>query len=179
MRARGRRPTVVDVGAGCGAIALSIAAAVPDARIFATESSAAARGWALRNLARTGLRCTLLPGDLLSPLHPALGGGVDVVVSNPPYVPEGEWEDLEDEVRLYEPRDAVIGGPTGLEVVLDLLEQVRIWLAPGGAIVLEIAPSQAAKVTRLLEIIGYEDVVVSGDLAGRDRVVEATWRGRW
>ena len=177
-RARGTRPTVVDVGAGCGAIALALAVELPNARIFATESSGAARGWALRNLARTGLRCTLLPGDLMSPLHPALGGAVDVVVSNPPYVPEDEWNGLEDEVRLFEPKDAVVGGPTGLEVILELLEQVRMWLSPGGAIVIEIAPSQAGKVGRLLEIIGYEDVVATKDLAGRDRVVEATWRGR-
>ena len=68
LRARdGRgRPTVVDVGTGCGAIALAMAAEVPDARIFATEAIGAARGWALRNLARTGLRCTLLPGSLMS-----------------------------------------------------------------------------------------------------------------
>jgi len=178
-RARGPRPTLVDVGTGCGAIAIALAAEVPEARIFATEVSAAARGWALRNLARTGLRATLLPGDLLSPLHPALGGGVDVVVSNPPYVPDEEWDDLEDEVRRYEPRDAVVGGPTGLEVILDLLEQVRIWLAPGGAIVLEIAPSQGEKVKRLLEIIGYADARITKDMAGRDRVVEATWRGQW
>lgn len=176
-RVRGRRPTVVDVGTGCGAIALSLAVELPDARIFATEASGAARGWALRNLARTGLRCTLLPGDLLSPLHPALGGAVDVVVSNPPYVSDEEWETLEDEVRVFEPRDAVVGGPTGLEVILELLEQVRMWLAPGGAIVIEIAPSQAAKVRRLLEIIGYEDATVTKDLTGRDRVVEATWTG--
>src|SRR5262245_41832623 len=72
-RARERgRATVVDVGAGSGAIALAIAAEVPAARVFATEPSAAARAWALRNLARTALRVTLLPGEMLEPLHPAL-----------------------------------------------------------------------------------------------------------
>jgi release factor glutamine methyltransferase len=104
-----RRPTVVDVGTGCGAIALSLAAEVPEARIFATEAMGAARGWALRNLARTGLRCTLLPGSLMSPLHPALGGGVDVVVSNPPYVAEEEWEALEPD------RDRRIAGGACVE----------------------------------------------------------------
>lgn len=176
-RERGARPTVVDVGTGCGAIALALAAEVPNARIFATEAAGAARGWALRNLARTGLRCTLLPGSLMRPLHPALGGGVDVVVSNPPYVSEEEWETLDPEVRRFEPREAVVGGETGLEVILELLEQVRMWLAPGGWLVIEIAPSQAERVSRLLGILGYQDVVVTKDLAGRDRVVEARWVG--
>jgi len=172
-----RRPTVVDVGTGCGAIALSLAAEVPEARIFATEAMGAARGWALRNLARTGLRCTLLPGSLMSPLHPALGGGVDVVVSNPPYVSEEEWETLEPEVRRFEPKEAVVGGETGLEIILELLEQVRMWLAPGGWLVIEIAESQGERVSRLLGILGYRDVTVTKDLAGRDRVVEARWVG--
>jgi release factor glutamine methyltransferase len=176
-RDRGAKPTIVDVGTGCGAIALTIAAEVPNARLFATEAVGAARGWALRNLARTGLRCTLLPGSLMRPLHPALGGGVDVVVSNPPYVSEEEWQQLEPEVRRFEPKDAVVGGPTGLEVILDLLEQVRMWLAPGGWLVCEIAPSQAGRVTHLLDIAGYRDVKVAKDLAGRDRVVEARWAG--
>ena len=179
LRARdgSKRPTVVDVGTGCGAIALAMAAEVPDARIFATEAIGAARGWALRNLARTGLRCTLLPGNLMRPLHPALGGGVDVVVSNPPYVSEEEWERLEPEVRRFEPKDAVVGGETGLEIILELLEQVRMWLAPGGWLVIEIADSQAERVSRLLGILGYRDVAVTKDLAGRDRVVEARWVG--
>jgi release factor glutamine methyltransferase len=176
-RDRGVRPTVVDVGTGCGAIALSVAAEVPEARIFATEVLGAARGWALRNFARTGLRCTLLPGSLLRALHPALGGGVDIVVSNPPYVSEEEWETLEPEVRRYEPKEAVVGGETGLEVILELLEQVRMWLAPGGWLVIEIAESQGERVARLLGILGYRDVEVTKDLAGRDRVVEARWVG--
>ena len=111
----------------------------------------------------------------MRPLHPALGGGVDVVVSNPPYVSEEEWEQLEPEVRRYEPREAVVGGETGLEVILELLEQVRMWLAPGGWLVIEIADTQAERVSRLLGILGYRDVSVTKDLAGRDRVVEARW----
>jgi len=171
------RPTIVDVGTGCGAIAIALAAEVPNARIFATEIHGAARGWALRNLARTGLRCTLLPGDLLAPLHPALGNGVDIVVSNPPYVPDAEWDTLDHEIRRFEPRTAIVGGPTGLEVILELLEQARMWLAVGGWCVLEIHEDQADRVARLLEIIGYEDTLITKDLAGRNRVVEARWMG--
>jgi release factor glutamine methyltransferase len=175
-RERQGRPTVVDVGTGSGAIALAMAAELPNARIFATESAGAARGWALRNLARTGLRCTLLPGSLLTPLHPALGGCVDVVVSNPPYIAEPDWEQLEPEVR-FEPRDAVIAGPTGLEIIRELLDEVRLWITPGGWLVLEVGPSQAIVVSDLLESAGYAEVTVTQDLAGRDRVVEGRWTG--
>ena len=178
-RQRGPRPTIVDVGTGCGAIALAIAAEVPNARIFATERAGAARGWALRNLARTGLRCTLLPGDLMSLLHPALGGGVDVVVSNPPYIADEEFASLPPEVRRFEPREALLGGSTGLDVIVELLEQVRMWLAPGGWLIIEIGETQGERVKRLLKIIGYDEVVIAKDLAGRDRVAEARWVGRW
>jgi release factor glutamine methyltransferase len=174
-----RRPNVVDVGTGCGAIALSVAAEVPQSNVFATEVRGAARGWTLRNLARTGLRVTLLPGDLMEPLHPALGGGVDVIVCNPPYVSETEWSSLPDEVRRFEPRDALIAGPTGLEVVIDLVEQARVWMAPAGWLVFEVAPHQASKVARLLSMVGYGEVRVTPDLAGRDRVVEGRWTGPW
>ena len=177
-RARERgRGTVVDVGTGSAAIALAVAAEVPAARVFATEPSAAARAWALRNLARTALRVTLLPGEMLEPLHPALGGAVDVIVSNPPYLPDATWEDLQPEVHDHEPRDAVIGGEDGLDVVMALLEQAPRWLAVGGWIVMELDPSQTAKVAKLLSVIGYADVTVTVDMAGRERVVEGRWLG--
>jgi release factor glutamine methyltransferase len=177
-RARERgRATVVDVGTGSGAIALAVAAEVPSARVFATERSAAARAWALRNLARTGLRVTLLPGELLDPLHPALGGAVDVIVSNPPYVPDDAWGSLPPEVREHEPREAVLGGPDGLEVIMRLLEAAPRWLALGGWLVLETGEDQAERLAMLLGVIGYEDVTVTRDLAGRPRVVEGRWVG--
>jgi release factor glutamine methyltransferase len=174
-RALGRRATVVDVGTGCGPIALSVAAEVPDARVFATEMSGAARGWCLRNLARTGLRVTLLPGDLFEPLHPALGGAVDIVVSNPPYVAAADFDSLPVEVRRYEPRDALLGGGDGLDLVMRILEEVGRWLAVGGWLILEVGEEQAEKVAKLLEMVGYSEPVVTADLAGRPRVVEARW----
>lgn len=177
-RARDRgRATVVDVGTGSAAIALSVAAEVPSARVFATEPSAAARAWALRNLARTGLRVTLLPGEMMDPLHPALGGAVDVIVSNPPYVPDGAWESLPPEVHDNEPREAICGGEDGLDIVVRLLQEAPRWLAIGGWFVVEAGEDQAARLERLLRVIGYSDVVVTKDLAGRNRVVEGRWIG--
>jgi release factor glutamine methyltransferase len=171
------RSTVVDVGAGSGAIALAVAAEVPSARVFATEPSAAARAWALRNLARTGLRVTLLPGEMLDPLHPALGGAVDVIVSNPPYVPDERWPSLPPEVRDHEPREAVCGGSDGLGVVVRILEEAPRWLAVGGWLVVELDEEQTTKVAKLLRVIGYTDVAVTPDLAGRERIVEGRWIG--
>ncbi|HEX9696648.1 MAG TPA: peptide chain release factor N(5)-glutamine methyltransferase [Actinomycetota bacterium] len=176
-RERGPRPCVVDVCAGSTAIALAVAAEVPNARVFATEASAAARGWALRNLARTGLRVTLLPGDLFDPLHPALGGAVDVIVSNPPYVPQGEWERLPEEVRAYEPRDALVGGADGLDVVMRIIADAPRWLTHGGWLVLELGEDQAERVAKLLGTVGYDSVEIGPDLAGRERVVEGRWVG--
>jgi release factor glutamine methyltransferase len=174
---RSARATMIDVGTGSAAIALAAAAEVPAAHVFATEPSAAARAWALRNLARTGLRVTLLPGELLEPLHPSLGGAVDVIVSNPPYVPDDEWDSLPAEVRSFEPREAVCGGPDGLDIVMRMFESVPRWLAVGGWVVLELSESQAPRIARLLPVIGYTDVIVTNDLADRPRVVEGRWIG--
>lgn len=171
----GGTPTIVDVGTGTGAIALALAAEVPRARIFAIESSAAARGWTLRNLARTGLRVTLLPGELLQPLHPALGGNCDLIVANLPYLSEDEWEVTEPELKRYEPRDALVGGPTGLELIVDLIEQAEHRLSHAGWLVLEIGETQAETVTTFMHARGYREVTVSKDLAGRDRCVEGRW----
>jgi release factor glutamine methyltransferase len=175
-RARGRA-TVVDVGTGSAAIALAVAAEVPSARVFATEPSAAARAWALRNLARTGLRATLLPGEMMDPLHPALGGAVDVVVSNPPYIANGDWPGLPPEIQDYEPHEAICGGEDGLDIVVRLLQEAPRWLAIGGWIVIESGEAQAGRLERLLRVIGYTDVLVTKDLAGRNRVVEGRWIG--
>ena len=107
-------------------------------------------------------------GDLFA----GIGGPFDLVVSNPPYVAPGEVDSLEPEVRLYEPRAALVAPG----VLKEVARGARDVLADGGWLVLECADGQAAGVADLVRSLGYERVLTTPDLAGQDRVVEARWR---
>jgi release factor glutamine methyltransferase len=148
---------VVDVGTGSGAIALALADERPDLRVVGTESSPGALALARANAARLGLAVELLEGDLLAPVT----GPVDAVVSNPPYVGDGERLPAE---LAYEPREALYGGPDGLDVYRRLAPA----LASVAFVALEVGAGQAADVAALLP--GHAIEVVP-DLAGIDRVV--------
>jgi release factor glutamine methyltransferase len=158
-------PRVLDVGTGSGAIALAIVDEAPGAKVTAMDASSDALEVARGNVSRTGLAVELLHGDLFDGLP---GGPWDLVVSNPPYVRPDEIEALEPEVREWEPRAALVGeGAT--EAIAQAATQV---LRPGGALVLETAEGEAARVAGLLDRLGYTEVRGTKDLAGRDRVVE-------
>jgi release factor glutamine methyltransferase len=163
------KPRVLDVGVGSGAIALSIADEHPGARVLAVERSAEALGAARENLARASVdgRVELRQGDLLA----SISGPFDLVVSNPPYVSPEDYETLEPEIRLFEPREAVVGVGVGAEIA----REARPLLAPGGWLLLECGDGQAADLAAELERLGYRDVVRTRDLAGCDRVVEGRW----
>jgi release factor glutamine methyltransferase len=159
-------PEVLDVGVGSGAIALAIADEHPGARITGFDSSGGALAVARANLAATGLngRVRLVEHDLRG------GFGVgrfDLVVSNPPYVEEDEIEELEPEVRDWEPRDALVG-PGATEAVARGAHEA---LRAGGWLVLEVADGKAREVAALLGALGYEGVRIDSDLAGRERIV--------
>ena len=159
-------PLVLDVGTGSGAIALAIAQEHPGARVVATDISADALAVAAENRARAGLedRVELVLGHLVAGLR----GPFDLVVSNPPYVPPDAFERLAPEIRLYEPREAVVGlGET--EGVARRAQEI---LKGGGWLVLECADGKAPDVAAELRILGYADVAAWPDLAGRDRAVE-------
>jgi len=94
-------------------------------------------------------------------------------VSNPPYVAESEVDELPEEVAAYEPRRALVAGPAGTEAIHELLAGARAWLAPGGTLVLEIAPHQAGEVTEDADAVGYAEAFVRDDLSGRPRVLVA------
>ena len=140
----------------------------PDATVFATDLSAEAVELAEANAHRLGLDVTVLPGDLLDPLPPDLCGRVDVVVSNPPYVPAKELEDLPAEVRA-DPTLALAGG---IEVYERLGAQAARWVGDGGVLVVEIDARMGDEVVSVLSD-RFADVTVERDLAGRDRVVLA------
>ena len=161
--------TIVDVGTGCGAIALALATHLPAAQIIATDISPAALALAQGNAESLGLASSVrfLCGDLLAPLeHP-----VDIVVANLPYVRSAEWESLPVEFRCHEPREALDGGPDGLRVIERLLRQALAYLRPGAALLLEIGYDQGPAVVALAsEVFPKAAIVVKKDLASLDRL---------
>ena len=158
-------PTVLEIGVGSGAIALAIADEQPDAQIVATDVSSAALEVAEENRRRASLngRVRFVNGDLLA----GEKGPFHLVVSNPPYVASAELDALEPELRT-EPREALIGEGGHEAVARAALET----LVPGGAIVLEVGDGQAGDVAARLRELGFREVRISEDLAGRERVVE-------
>jgi release factor glutamine methyltransferase len=159
------RPRVLDVGTGTGAIALAIADEHPDAQVTGTDVSEAALALARENTTRTGLEIELHRHDLFGGLP---GHDWDLVVSNPPYVRTEELARLAPEVVDWEPEIALLArGQTEA-----LVREAAVVLRPGGALVLETHDDGAAHVTALLAGHGYREIVVTEDLAGRERVVE-------
>ena len=167
-----REVIVADLGTGSGAIALSVAAECPAARVYATDVSADALAVASANLAglgRAAARVTLHEGDWFEALPGALQGSIDVVVSNPPYI--GTGEELPAVVADWEPAVALWSGPTGREAVEQVVAGASEWLRPGGALVMEAASHRAQESATLVSSAGFEDVRVERDLAGLERVV--------
>ncbi len=165
-------PKVLDVGTGTGAIALAIADEVPTALVTAVDVSHDALALARENLALTGIngRVRLVEHDLTSGLGHA---EFDLVVSNPPYVEPDELPGLQPEVRDWEPHIALVASGATEKLALAATEALR----PGGWLVLETAANAGERVERLLSEIGFEDVTITPDLAGRDRVAEGRWQG--
>ena len=172
--AAARPVTAVDLGTGSGAIALSLAVEHVHATVWATDASADALAVTRANIAgcgRPGGRVGIAEGDWFAALPDDLRGEVDVVVSNPPYVAEGDH--LPAEVAGWEPREALVAGPSGLEHLERIVSGSPAWLRPGGALVVELAPWQAAPVAELAQRAGFASAEVGVDLAGRERMVVA------
>jgi release factor glutamine methyltransferase len=170
-----RQATIVDVCTGSGCIAVAIARLRPCARVIATDLSNPALAVARQNATRhaMGERITWLEGDLLRPLaEQGLEGRIDVIVSNPPYIAEAEWLTLQPEVRLFEPRTALVAGPQGTELHERLLQEAARYLAPGGALIMEIGAGQARAMQRTVgQIPEYRFHQLVYDAAGLERVV--------
>jgi len=161
---------IVDVGTGSGCIALVLAKELPDAKIHATDISSAALEVAHANAARHQLenRIHFHQADLLQGFDPA---GFDFVASNPPYVGESEEDEVQLEVRKFEPRNAVFAGHTGLEVIERLIPQARATLKSDGWLVIEISGTIADSVKILLR--EWHQVQITNDLQGIPRVAFA------
>ncbi len=172
----GEGAVVVEPCTGSGAVAIAVATESPAGAVHATDSSPHAVDLARRNAAAVGAEISVREGDLLSPLPSALLGRVDVLVANPPYVATAEVAGLEPEVADWDPRDALVSGPTGHEVTDRLIAQGRRWLAPEGWLLLEVAAPRAEATARRAEAAGYEAVGVIEDLTGRERIVRARLR---
>ena len=164
---------VADLCTGSGAIALAIVHEVPGAVVHAVELDAHAHAWAVRNVAAVGAGVVLVRGDARSALA-QLDGTVDVVVSNPPYVPPGAVP-VDPEVADHDPAVALYGlGPDGLEVPRGIVAAAGRLLRTGGLLVMEHAEVQAAAVRQMVAATGvFEQVSTSVDLTGRDRMVLA------
>jgi len=161
---------LVDVGTGSGALALALRAAFPTAPVYGIDLSSTALDLARENAAVNGLEVTFLEGDLLGPLPEGLRGRVEMIVSNPPYLSDAEWEALPGEIRLHEPREALVAGPEGTEVLARLAAEAYWWLGIGGRLICEIGETQGEAV---LGLFGEYECEVRADLAGRPRFVVA------
>ena len=168
-----RGGTVLDLGTGSGAIALSIASERPDARVFATEADPGAFPWAVRNRDQLGSGVEIFEGDLFENLPGELRGTVDVVVSNPPYVSTSRRDILPIDVRNHEPERALYGGRDGMLVTTRLAEDARSWLKPGGWLVLEMGTEQQQDMMTLLTGLEYDNIAIGIDLAEWPRLVVA------
>jgi release factor glutamine methyltransferase len=174
----GEKPRIVDVGTGSGAIAVTLAKRLPQAAFVATDISTEAITVASDNAKRHGVadRIEFVECDLLGDSRAA--GPWDVIVSNPPYVREDEFDALPRDVRLHEPRTALVSGPTGVEVIGRLATEAAEKLVPGGWLLVEVGPSTAAlaeEVVAAQAALSLEPTLK--DMAGLPRIVQARRRG--
>lgn len=169
---------IADIGTGAGNIAISLARELPKARIVATDISSEALRTARRNARTHGAASsiTFRKGDLFTPLRRmGLEASCDIICSNPPYVSEDEWESLSAEIRDHEPKEALVAGRTGLEVIERLVAQAPDYLKPGGHLCVEIGASQKDAVLALFTAV-WDSPVCRSDLSGLPRVVTARLR---
>ena len=170
---------IVDIGTGCGNIAISLAMELSSTRILATDISRKALRLARMNASSQQVsNVTVAAGSLYAPLEKLqLEEKCDFIISNPPYVSEAEWETLNDGIRDHEPKRALMAGKTGLEVIKPLIQGAPVYLKPGGFLLFEIAYNQRDEVQPILNSFPvWQDVRFHKDLAGADRVASARKR---
>ncbi len=181
---------VADLGTGTGAVALSLSAesasllAGLDVQVLATDLDSGALALARENLAclargdpAAAARVALLEGSWYGAVPSLYEGSLSLIVSNPPYVSEMEWSELDPEVRNFEPLAALVAGPEGTEAIEEIVTGASRFLRTGGRLAVEIAPHQARTVAATAVAAGLVDVRIEKDLCGRDRVLVAGLAG--
>ena len=177
LRKRPAPQAVLDLCTGSGCIAAAIAKEVPDAKIVATDICQAALSVAAKNIEAFKLaeRVTLLCGDLFDPVVKGIDApAFDLVVSNPPYVSDAEYDKLDKNVKDYEPKKALLAGVDGLDVYRRIIAKAGEFLKPDGVLMLEIGYAQGKAVRQLLdEAAAFRDIRIEKDLSNNDRIVTA------
>ncbi len=165
---------ILDIGTGCGAVAIALAKELGESEVWATDRSPYALEVAKENVERHGVgdRVRLVEADLF----PKDEAQFSLIVSNPPYIPTEEVLRLDPEVRDYEPLEALDGGPDGLKYLRRIAEGAPLRLRPGGWLLLEVGKGQAEEVQRILVGEGFSPVETVRDYTGVKRVVKGRWR---
>jgi len=162
--------SVVDLGAGSGALSLAIATEAPASRVIAVEKSPEALVWLKKNVSHIAENVRVVEGDVADVL---LGIKCDVVIANPPYIPQRQQ--LPRDVEAFEPHVALFGGPTGLEIPHMFIEAAARLLKPQGVLVIEHGEDQAEEIAKLLDV-DFSEVASHDDLVGRPRWSSAVRR---
>lgn len=171
---------VLDLCTGSGCVAISLGRERPTTRVIATDISQAALDVARENALRLGaINVAFLQGDLFGALslqisqraHHKHRARFDLITANPPYIREDELPELQADVRDFEPRQALLGGKDGLDIVRLILEQAPLYLEDQGVIAMEIGADQAQQTAALFEQAGFSGIEITRDLAQHDRVV--------
>ncbi len=175
--ARSLSARVLDLCTGSGCVAVSLACERPTTRVHATDKDPGALAVARENALRLGAyNVSFSLGDLYEDLH-APFGRFDLVVANPPYIPTGDIPDLHADVRSFEPRIALDGGPDGLALLRRVIEGAPPFLAAGGALAVEVGAGEAEAVAALFTARGFHDVTRTRDYGKIERVVHGLWPG--
>jgi release factor glutamine methyltransferase len=168
VKRAGSSARILDIGVGSGCIAVALARALTGAEVWGVEQSAEALAVARQNVERHGVKVTLFEGSLFEPFSE---GRFDLIVSNPPYIPTADLETLQPEVRDHEPREALDGGPDGLDYYRRIVPASPSHLTPGGWLLVEVGIEQAAAVVGMFIAAGFTETFTARDPNNIDRVV--------
>lgn len=167
-----RGPRILDLCTGTGCVGIALARHDPNASVTACDIAPYAVDLARENAQRHHAAVEYYQGDLFAALPPD-AGPFDVIVSNPPYVAEGEWETLSPVIQKHEDPGALLAGVDGLSLLRRIIDEAPAWLRTGGLLAVEMGETQAREVEALLRGKGYREIIIRHDLAGHPRIAQA------